>query len=62
MLLNMTQRGMWAMIACSIMMAIWIVWLSYMDRKQARRIAAEGHGVHDDVIETKVTGEDTKGV
>jgi len=53
---------MWAMIACSIMMAIWIVWLSYMDRKQARLIAAEGHGVHDDVIETKVTGEDTKGV
>lgn len=60
--LTFIQRGMWAMIACSIMMAIWIVWLSYMDRKQARRVAAEGHGVHDDVIETKVTGEETKGV
>ncbi|KAH7305857.1 major facilitator superfamily domain-containing protein [Stachybotrys elegans] len=46
-------RGMWAMIACSIWLVIWVVWLSYMDRKQSKRLATEG-------IETSVVVNDVK--
>ena len=33
----MLQRGMWAMIACSIAMVGWVIWLSMMDRKETRK-------------------------
>ncbi|ORY63409.1 major facilitator superfamily domain-containing protein [Pseudomassariella vexata] len=36
------KRGMWAMIACSIALAVWTGGLSYLTRKDEQRLEAEG--------------------
>jgi hypothetical protein len=44
---------MWAMIACSIWLVIWVVWLSYMDKKQAKRSAIEGYDASGAAMQAK---------
>ncbi|KAK0384696.1 hypothetical protein NLU13_7174 [Sarocladium strictum] len=53
------NRGMWAMIACCIWLVIWVVWLSYKDKKQAEA----GRGAFDTsdaVMQTKSVSDETK--
>jgi MFS transporter, ACS family, pantothenate transporter len=35
-------RGMWAMIACSILLAVWTAGLAYLARRDAKRLRQEG--------------------
>jgi len=56
------QRGMWAMIACSIALVIWSAGLSYLVRRNRRRIEAEAEATAVDVYnETKLAKEETEG-